>query len=218
MKSSTKFQSLRVAALLASAFFFAHPALSNEGGSKVGDGGFAVYCKSTEQFELLDIYEARVSDGIVPEWAPLEKSEEEALQNLRAKVEMVLDEDDSFFSVFENALFLKMNMRQKSVLGYETLDSGIVFLPRGCELRQIAVWSSFSSALEINQEFWVRASYRERGLLLVHEALHRWFSYIRKDKVLGTERIRRIVGLMSQTDGEFARRKAEFLKLIHGQD
>lgn len=145
------------------------------GGDRVGNGGDVIVCG--KKVELLDIYEARL-DGLVVK-APAGKEYKEMLQNLIAKKVFPLQERRanlymSYLKNFEAETAFYPNIELSDVD-----DAGMVVIPRGCKLKQIAIQLSDSERppgrkrYTISLDLWNQMDELNKMSLVLHELVYR---------------------------------------------
>ena len=187
-------------------------------GSKAGNGGHGVLCKSFVQSELLDLYEAREVYGIVADYVPFATVESE-LSRLQFELSLILPKDHPFLGLFNEALKLNETFElTEAGLGF-TQDAGFLAgaLSADCELTQIARRVSVGGELSyiiVQKKDWDWMLSTQQALLLFHEAAHSWFEYNRTPGELpSTLAARQIVGALSGSR-DYRLRKAAVLRSI----
>lgn len=146
-------------------------------GTEVGNGGDVVVCESKQLVELLDIYEARTLRKIGFNFGGPEN------QTYQEKVRFAirrLSEIDPYkasilwrfaFDFGREAIFLD------DVVLKDVRDSNEIYLPAGCELRQIAVQNTRVSKNDpfyiFDNKLWKRLDENNKAALVLHELIFR---------------------------------------------
>lgn len=167
-------------------------------GSRVGNGGVGVVCKtSPNSIVLLDLVEAKQRGVAVV----LDSNAEflwSALDEIETSVASAGIENRSLRDAFFIARELTYNMRLVETL-FTSYDAGFHLLPDGCVIQQIAYTYPVAGdiwLLDVQKNYWMQSSLREKALLLLHESLHR---FVQAEHVEFTDQLRKLVGLLSQS-------------------
>lgn len=175
-------------------------------GTRDGGGGIGVYCAAkSPQLQLLDLYEARVINKLVPlppmgdlkeeyyqasvRWFETTKSPVYNLKPEKAKTDMAID------GILSGAGLFKVEFVGHGVL-HPTEDATLPVLPRDCEFVQIArnftPPNSSKILIQIDQSYWDELDSTNKAALLLHETTYAFRYAIDKESL--SDNTRFIIG------------------------
>ncbi|MGE3609701.1 MAG: hypothetical protein AB7I27_08975 [Bacteriovoracaceae bacterium] len=145
------------------------------GGDVIGNGGDVVVCG--DKVEMLDFYEAKVK-GLSLDLGSKDLNYEEKIKYVLnrnrtlqpRRVEMYL----GWLSTFKQEASF-----QKGIELQDVADSGLVVIPKGCKLEQIAIQlddetvNNDYSRYTVNQDLWEKMDENNKAILVLHEIIYR---------------------------------------------
>jgi hypothetical protein len=188
-------------------------------GNDTGNGGNSVVCQNSDgtvRFaELLDLYEARVMHGILPDLGalsiPYQQKVEDALGRLERLSPLRVAKYRNWISEFERDSLLL-----PGVTLIEVPDSDHVALPSGCKRMQLIVQKApqfpEDKRYTISKDIWDHLDNDSRAAAVLHEVVYRegfeenhhtnsvaarYFNSILLSKRLGTMTIQEFVSLLT---------------------
>ncbi len=145
------------------------------GGDRVGNGGDVVVCGN--KVELLDVYEARVSNHVI--YKPVGKDYKQMFQDIIQKhlsnIQPVrsaryLNHQSTFESEAQFLPGIELN---------DVDDAGMVAIPKGCKLKQIVIQLSDDERpagkprYTVSLDLWKRLDEFNKAALVLHEIFYR---------------------------------------------
>jgi hypothetical protein len=145
------------------------------GGDRVGNGGDVVVCGN--KVELLDVYEARVSNHVI--YKPVGKDYKQMFQDIIQKhlsnIQPVrsaryLNHQGTFESEAQFLPGIELN---------DVDDAGMVAIPKGCKLKQIVIQLSDDERpagkprYTVSLDLWKRLDEFNKAALVLHEIFYR---------------------------------------------
>ncbi len=145
---------------------------------RIGNGGDVVFCAGqTPEYEVLDLYEARVLRGLLPDLPAATVSENFQLMADRWKV---VDSSPATWAQDRYALMPADSLYQEFDL-VDVKDSGYVPLKPGCEIRQAAIQNRRifpqDPIFVFDDRIWQKLDDTNRVVLLFHEAIYEMFLF-----------------------------------------
>jgi hypothetical protein len=181
--------------LLLSAMCFSSTAFAFAGGTGVSDGGHGVVCGTDahKTVQLLDSLEAQTQNGISkaqleqsvgPYGGPFIQRFEAASEIILGRAAEALGAEHPFVGNLREQLRLIETVYPVSMLIFsevrQTYDYGQlqVKVDPTCAIVQLAVRTEGRATTQLvtNVEYWSKLSEFDQYALLVHEALHAWFT------------------------------------------
>lgn len=163
--------------LLFKILFFASLVSSALAGKERGNGGDVIYCENDNgdfSYEVLDLYESRVSSRGFNVYFP---EGEDVVEKTQKVFDQLKTRDIGLFSLyskilssfFENTAFVRENL-------VDIPDSGHLFIPDGCSIRQAAVNRIVKFDNEktfiFDEKIWEKLSEADKIALVVHEIVY----------------------------------------------
>jgi len=146
-------------------------------GNEVGNGGDIIQCK--DSIQLLDFYEAKEYDFIVPQ--------EKKYEDYKKILSDILDN----FSKLDKKLALQYKNRmneieskidfRSSITLTDISDSNHEMLPKNCQLHQIAIRRKEEKREKlflINKDLWDQLNSINKAGLILHEIIYEHFLYL----------------------------------------
>lgn len=174
---------------------------AREGGSKAGDGGNGIICRTNigDSAELYDLYEARRFGGLPYSMEVGEPSLEDELTFARSNWTLLFGETKLVRVVFDEIMMKRQTLSWSptDLPPSFDVDPFSAMLPPNCHLVQAALFVYLGpgiGSIQIDQAFWRMTDNRTRAALLVHESLRRWLNSSDSRNIY-PDTLRRIVGL-----------------------
>lgn len=173
--------------------------LSSHAINKVGNGGDVVVCKASIQ--LLDFYETdekifSTSQGTYKEilkenFSKLEKTVPEVFKNYQNRLESIV-----------NDIEFKKDIKLSDIK-----DSNEFYIPKNCELVQIAIRKKTPDKKEkkfiIDQDLWNKLSDLQKAGLISHEIIYEHFAKLGQTDSMNVRKVNRFVFSKNPTASDF---------------
>jgi hypothetical protein len=148
-------------------------------GSETGNGGDVVYCRAEDggaRVELLDFYEGRTLRAIAPDLGDPSLSAEAKVRLALSRLEKLSPRRHDRYAAWASAFLADTRFVSGSVL-VDVPDSEIAVLPKGCEMRQVAIQKKPEFPEDryylVDRDLWDALDNDGRAGLMLHEILYR---------------------------------------------
>lgn len=142
-------------------------------GDVVGNGGDIVYCEEQNTTELLDYYEGRVLRGYKPDLGDPTLAPEKKVELVLKRLEKIDYDRAVTFRKWLNRFWEDAKLIKDSEF-IDIPDSSHIVIPRGCEIKQIAILTrEYAPHYFINEDLWKLLSNDDKAGLILHEIIYR---------------------------------------------
>lgn len=156
-------------------------------GPRVGNGGGAIVCRDpiTQEIksaELLDLYEGKIEYelNIVKSDLPVDEQIANAFNKIKETSPIRNGAD--YYSSFEeasNAISMLIHFAQENMAFIpdgtklnRVLDASFIYIPKGCEIEQLAINSQTKVRLLVDKEIYQALPKTDKAAFVLHEAIY----------------------------------------------